>query len=196
MGINRNLPEIKELKAEIEKKANLKPVTHDDFVYIRETIYNEIKEQISETTLERIWGYSTRGYNNISTRILGILCVFLGYKSWLEFLDHLKESKNIESDVFDLDSLSTDELNKGDRIIIGWQPNRRCKLKYLGNNRFETLEAINSKLQPGDTFSCLQFQLSSPLFAEELRSADGILRGKRYGIGLKNGLTILQRSDD
>lgn len=192
MSINRKSPEIASLIGIIESKIGFKPATHEDFVKIREIIFDETKENISSTTLERVWGYSTRGYNNISLHTLNLLALFIGKATWDEFCAYLQKEGKIESGLFDKESISSDQLAVGQCILIGWQPNRKCLIKYLGNNRFVAEETSNSKLQSGDTFSCLQFQLGRPAYLEDLTSAEGNFIGKSYGIGLKNGLTSLQ----
>lgn len=192
MSIDRTSPEFISLLAKVERRVGLKPQTHNDFVVVRDRIIEMTKEHISETTLERLWGYSSRGYKNTSLRTLNVLSKFLGHKSWDGFCKQLLTATRTESDMFDLESVSTDDLNVGDCVTIGWLPNRRCTLRYLGDNRFVAVEAVNAKLQPGDTCMCLQLQLGSPLILDDLRAADGSLRSKRYGAGLKHGLTMLR----
>lgn len=196
MSIKRDLPEVVALRQKIEAKFGRTPAVHEDFVDLREAILQEINERISETTLERVWGYSTRGYDNISLRIMNLLCLYAGFESWDSFCRHLKEAGAVESDVFDMESVTVDELLPGDRLRIGWQPDRVCTIRYLGEGRFVAEEAINSKMHPGDTFSCLQLQLGIPAYLENLTSSTGEIYGKRYGVGLKHGLSILQKLDN
>ena len=192
MSTNRNLPEIEALRKAVIEKVGFEPHVHADFVKMRDIIFDDIKNHISETTLERMWGYSTRGYENVSIATLNLLSRFAGYKDWDGFRNYLKTSGCSESDMFDRESIASTELRPGDILLLGWQPDRTAKVRYLGENRFVAEETANAKLQPGDTFSCLQFQLHVPLFLEDPASADGSPKGKRYGVGLKNGLTMLQ----
>lgn len=193
MAINRNLPEIGVLLRQIEDKIGFRPVVHDHFDTLRCLVFNEIKEHMSETTLERVWGYSTRGYKNVSLRTLNVLSVFAGYDCWENFCTALRERGGIESDMFDTECVSTADLAEGESLIIGWQPNRLCRITYLGNNRFVADETLNSKLRAGDTFSCLQLQRGTPLFMENVISADGQPYAPRLGVGLRNGLSLIQR---
>lgn len=192
MSIRRDLPEVRALLNDIETKTGLVPKTHEDFSDVRETIYRNTKELISETTLERIWGYSTRGYDNISLRSLNLLTKFAGYGSWENFIARLRKEGRIESGMFDRDLISSHELEKGDTLVFGWLPDRKCRVRYLGDNRYLAIETENSKIKEGDSFSCLQFQLGMPLYMEDLTSGDGCLLGKRYGVGLHNGLISLR----
>lgn len=192
MSIYRNLPEVTVLLQRVQDKLGFSLNTHEDFVEARNCIFEDTKENISETTLERVWGYSTRGYDNISLRTLNVLCHYIGQPTWEEFCLRLSAENRSESDMFDRETVSSKDLHPGDTLIIGWQPDRVCTIRYLGDNRYVAVETANSKLKVGDKFSCLQFQLGVPLFLEDLTSATGELIGKKYGVGLKHGLSMLR----
>ena len=165
---------------------------HSDFVALSESIFDKTREHVSETTIERVWNYSTRRYDTVSKRTLDVLARYVGFKDWGEFTGHLKLEGKVESDMFDKEIVDTGSLEPGSRLRIGWPPDRVCVIRYLGDNRFVAEETFNSKLRPGDTFSCLQFRLHAPLYLAELRDAAGEIKGLSYGVGLRNGLTILQ----
>lgn len=192
MAIDSKSPEIVILKERIESLFGRRLEVHSDFEELRDKIFSTTKEHISETTLERIWGYSTRGYNSVSKRILDILSSYTGAGSWYLFLHRMKETESSESDLFDLDSINSIELHPGARLRIGWPPDRDCVIRYVGDNRYVAEETSNSKLLPGDTFSCNQFQLHRPNYLTDLKDANGNLKGRSYGIGLRHGLTSLQ----
>lgn len=192
MAIDSKSPELVLLRERIEKLFGRKLEVHSDFEELRDTIFSATKEHISETTLERIWGYSTRGYKSVSRRILNVLSAYSGSGSWNLFLLRLKETQASESDLFDLDSINSSELQPGARLRIGWPPDRVCVIRYLGNNRYVAEDTRNSKLLPGDTFYCSHFQLNRPNYLYDLKEVDGKLKGRSYGIGLLHGLTSLQ----
>lgn len=191
MAIASKIPEIALLKEAVEKSFGCTPRVHSDFEMLRDSIFAVTKEHVSETTLERIWGYSTRGYDSVSRRILNILAAYIQAGNWDGFLERLKREAETESDMFNRETVRSSELKPGARIRIGWPPDRECIIRYMGCNRYVAEEARNAKLQPGDTFSCIQFQLLQPNYLDELRGADGSLKGQRYGIGLHHGLTTL-----
>lgn len=193
MAIDSNLPEIVVLQDRIEARYGSRMKVHADFVSLCDEIFGRTKEHISETTLERLWNYSTRGYRTVSLRTLDLLCRYIGVEDWGAFLQKLKEEGGVESDYFDHESLDTDRLEIGDRIRLGWKPDRECIFRYLGDSRFVAEETRNSKMLPGDTFYCRQFQLHSPLYLERFLPADGSRPAGRYGIGLTHGLTMLQK---
>ena len=193
MAIDSKFPQISLLREKVEKAFGRTPHVHSDFEDLRDSIFAASRDHISETTLERLWGYSTRGYDSVSRRTLDVLSAFAGATDWETFLQQLKEEGNSESDMFDYEFIDVADLQPGDRLRIGWLPDRLCIIRYLGSSRFVAEETRNSKLEPGDTFSCLQLQLHRPLYVSDLRSESGELKGVSYGIGLQHGLTTLQR---
>jgi hypothetical protein len=70
-------------------------------------------------------------------------------------------------------------------------PDRVCVIRYLGDNRFVAEQTLNSTMQAGDTFSCLQFQKGRELHLDDFRKADPGERF-RYVVGLDSGLTTLE----
>ena len=191
MAIDSKTPEIFELRQRVELQFGAPLEVHNHFVALSDDIFCKTKEHISETTLERLWNYSTRGYDSVSKRSLDVLCVYIGISGWTAFLTHLKEANGSESDVFNLASIKVSDLTPGDRIKIGWQPNRECIIRYEGACKFVCEESRNSKMKPGDSFSCLQLQLHTPLFLDNFNSSE-FPPGSRYGVGLRHGLTILK----
>lgn len=192
MPIDSNLPEISTLRARVESHFEHQLKVHSDFDSLRDDIFSKTKEYISVITLERLWNYSTRGYANVARHTLDVLSKYIGCRNWEDFIKSLKEEGGIESDYFDAQTVDPMELQPGARIRIGWQPDRVCIIRYLGNHRFVAEDTANAKLQPGDTFRALSFQLHSPLYLEDLTGEDGIKKGVRYGVGLRNGLSMLQ----
>ena len=66
-------------------------------------------------------------------------------------------------------------------------PDRECRLKYLGERKFEAIECHNSTLRAGDTFYCSAFIKGRKLFVDNL-THDGRLF-ESYGMGTGHGLT-------
>lgn len=192
MAIDSKIPEISELRLRTEARYGHPVKVHADFVALSEDIFITTKEHLSESTLERVWSYSTRGYETVSRRTLDVLCNYLGKKNWENFLKDLQTEGGRESDFFDRESIKSADLVPGCRLRIGWHPDRECIIRYLGDNRYKAEDTRNSQLKPGDTFSCLQFFLQSPAYLEDLSDSEGAIKGSRYGIGLRNGLTRLQ----
>ena len=78
--MNINSPEILELRHRIENSVNRKIQTPADFDFLRGIIWDRTHEQISASTLKRIWGYID-GVDETRNSTLKILARSLGYES-------------------------------------------------------------------------------------------------------------------
>ena len=191
MSIQRDIPQIIALREQVESRFGKKLSVHADFLALVAVIEMEQRQHISESTLERVWGYSTRGYDTISLHTLDVLSQYAAGCCWEEFCKLLHSESGCESELFNAEHISSSELSVGDRLLIGWLPDRLCQVRYLGDNRFIAEECYNSKMQTGDTFSCLQFSLGQPLALDDLHRDNSRLGGP-YIVGQKNGLTTLK----
>ena len=189
MEIDR--PEIYELRLRIETSIKRKIQTPADFDFLRGIIWERTHEQISTSTLKRLWGY-VDGVDNARNSTLNVLSKALGYENWDVFILKLKSENVDNSDLVMSESMSSSDLKIGDRLMIAWQPNRVCVLKYLGDNQFEVMESQNSKLKVGDTFRCGLFILGEPVYINDLRQNNGTGEPKLFVIGNKSGLVKLR----
>ena len=191
MSVNIDTPLIAALKIEVEKVVGTIS-GHDKFVKLTELIESKCKEHISVTTLERLWGYSTRNANKISERILDIIARFVDAKSWDDFC--CKLNGNRESILFEgNDIINCDSLKIGSRIRLGWLPDRLCEVEYLGDYRFVAIKTENSTICSGDTFRCLQIQKGRELHMDNFtRCNEQESSCARYIVGRTNGLTLLE----
>lgn len=192
MEIDR--PEIYELRLRIETSIKRKIQTPADFDFLRGIIWERTHEQISTSTLKRLWGY-VDGVDNARNSTLNVLSKALGYENWDAFILKLKSENMDNSDLVMSESVSSGDLKIGDMLMIAWQPNRVCRLKYLGDNQFEVMESQNSKLKVGDTFRCGLFILGEPVYINDLRQNNGTGEPKLFVIGNKSGLTKLRVED-
>lgn len=195
MNFKTDLPQIVALRQQVEAKAEITLKTHGDFLRLVKIIEETMKEHISESTLERVWGYSTRGYDSISLRTLSLLSRFIGDEGFQAFCLRLKDEAQIESEMFVADAIVTNTLEMGDRLQIGWLPDRLILVRYLGNNRFVVEDSENSSIQSGDKFSCLQMQKGREMYMDLFQRATE--KGPpnpnaRYVVGQQNGLTTLK----
>lgn len=192
MEIDR--PEIYELRLRIEASIKRKIETPADFDFLRGIIWERTHEQISTSTLKRLWGY-VDSVDNARNSTLNVLSKALGYENWDAFILKLKSENMDNSDLVMSESVSSGDLKIGDMLMIAWQPNRVCRLKYLGDNQFEVMESQNSKLKVGDTFRCGLFILGEPVYINDLRQNNGTGEPKLFVIGNKSGLTKLRVED-
>ena len=191
MSVSVNIPEITVLRLRVEEQYGKPLEPHNCFISLVGAIEAEVREHVSESTLERMWGYSTRGTDAISLRTLNVLSRYVGSSSWKGFCSDLKLSSQVESEEFSGDSIVSSTLVAGNRLHLGWLPDRLITVEYLGMNRFVVIESINSSLQPGDSFECIQIQAGRPLYLDRFRreGADG---EARYVAGERNGLTLVR----
>lgn len=194
MGIDSFSPQIGMLRIKIEGSWGKIPKVHNDFMELADTIKTTLRKHISETTLERVWGYSNRGYKTVSLHTLDLLCEYAGLGSWEDFCRSLGEAGLKDSDMFEEDSIYSDELEEGDRLMIRWLPDRQCVVRYLGANRFIAEDCENSTIQPGDTFSCIGFRINRPAVMEKFIAAnDNTGTPKQYIAGMNHGLSFLKK---
>lgn len=180
-------PTIHELKQRVEAVMNGKMLTPRDFDSLSEAIFRRIRTLVSPTTLKRIWGYIDEPVRpRLST--LDVLARFVGYPDFRRFEKGLTTAADVQSDVSLAYSIDTSELSPGSRLTLRWLPDRRCRLRYLGDHRFEVVEAENTKLAVGDTFRCLLIVEGEPLFLDAL-----VHHGQppvTYVAGRKDGVRI------
>ena len=188
MAIKSNIPQIAVLRNRVEERFGKALTVHSDFLALVAVIEMEQRQHISETTLERVWGYSTRGYDTVSLRTLDVLSLYGTGCSWVKFCKSLEAE--CESTLFNIESITTTDLAIGDRLRIGWLPDRVCEVRYLGDNRFIAERCENSKMREGDTFECLQFVLGKESVLSNFCQSSST-RPQTYIIGQKHGLTIL-----
>jgi len=154
-------------------------------------ILGRCKETLSPSTLKRLWGY-VDGYDDTRYSTLNILSHFVGYKNWDDFVNNLENNTEVYSTfIMEPSSIMASDLEPGDRIKIGWLPNRECLLECTGHNSFKVIESQNSKLLPDNTFCCTGFVKGEPLYIENLRQKNN--PPTLFVAGNKGGLSIIEK---
>ena len=165
--MNKNAPEIIQLRLDVEQRAGFRPSSPADFETLILKIWEALHENIALSTLERLWGY-VEGANNTRRSTLNILSRYVGSRDWDEYNAHLLGDERGSSHPFIADGVHTQELQPGQQLEVTWLPNRRCVFRYLGDMRFEVVESVNSKLSVGDTFISTFFLTGQPLYIDQL----------------------------
>ena len=181
-------PEISELKQQIEESLGHTMKTSVDFTFLSGAIWERTHENLSASTLKRLWGY-VDGPDKTRNSTLDILSKFLGFNGWDGFLKHISQYSG--SDRVKKEHIKTDDLVVGDLVSVSWKPNRHCTFRYLGNYRFVVEQAENSKLKAGNTFRCGLFILGEPLYLNDLVQNDEL--PVAFVVGNKDGLCELKR---
>lgn len=191
MHIETNLPQLAALRLAVERRFGRPVCSRTDFSELAFDIERKTREHIAENTLRRLWG-AMEGYKTVYQRTLDVLSSYAGMRHWEDFCAWLKSSSGRESDVVRGGySVRAEELSLGDRLRIGWMPDRMCVVEYLGDRKFRAVETGNSTMKPGDTFECSMFLLHYPLYVDNFTHEGNT--NLRYVMGADNGLTTLEK---
>ena len=170
---------------DIEHEVKRKIRTPYDFEFLAGVIWERLHENISPTTLKRLWGY-INGADTTRRTTLCLLSQFLGFADWETYLASLAARTDIESSAFEGEGVRINDLQPGDRVEVTWLPNRRCVFRYEGDAHFTVMEAENAKLRVGDSFDAVCFIIGKPMYLDNVH-------GSSYVAGSKNGLNSVKK---
>ena len=192
--ISKYSPEIATLRVDIEREVKRKIRTPYDFEFLAGVIWERLHENLSPTTLKRLWGYID-GADTTRRTTLCLLSQFLGFADWETYLASLATRTDIESAAFEGEGIHIDDLQKGDRVEVTWLPNRRCVFRYEGEAHFVVEESENAKLHVGDTFDTAFFLIGKPMFLDKLQRDEvpNNKEGFSYVAGSKHGLNSVKK---
>ena len=194
--MNKFSPEIATLRMDIEYEVKRKIRTPYDFEFLAGVIWERLHENISPTTLKRLWGYID-GADMARRTTLCLLSQFLGFADWEAYVESLATRSDIESAAFEGEGIHIDDLQQGDRVEVTWLPNRRCVFRYEGEAHFCVEESEHAKLHVGDTFETACFLIGKPMFLDNVQKGESKLQddkvpstkeGYYYVAGSKHGL--------
>ena len=178
------------LRKAVEESINHKIETSSDFTYLAGVIQGRLKENLSSSTLKRLWGYID-GYKSIRDSTLDILARLIGYPDYETFVCDYCMGDAVRSSVrIFTEPVYAKDIPVGTSVEIQWNPGRIAIIKHMGNGNFEVISSVNSKIKPGDTFVCHTFYLNQPLFLENL--VQGKQPACNFVIGNKGGLTVIK----
>ena len=153
------------LKKEVENLVGRSIKGPKDFDFLSRQIHGYTNESISMSTLKRMWGY-VASTSKPSLFNLDLLSRMVGYPDWAAFCEG--DNGMASSRFFVKSKLISAALEVGEEVRLTWCPGRIVTIKYLGNDSFEVLESVLSKLDVGDTFTCHQFVADEPLYLSNL----------------------------
>ena len=195
--MNKYSPEIATLRMDIEQEVKRKIRTPYDFEFLAGVIWERLHENISPTTLKRLWGYID-GADTTRRTTLCLLAQFLGFADWEAYQASLAARTDIESSAFEGEGVRINDLQPGDRVEVTWLPNRRCVFRYEGEAHFMVEEAENAKLHAGDTFDTTCFLVGKPMYLDNLQRDEvpSTKESVSYVAGSKNGLNSVKLVND
>lgn len=191
MSVSSNIPQITALKESVERVLGEPLLTHNAFINLVCAIERAQNDHMSESTLERLCGYSTRSCSAVSLRSLNVLSRFVGVSSWEDFCRKCKEETGRESEEILGEYLEVSSLAPGTRLRLGWLPDRIIEVEYLGFCHFRVASSINSSISAGDEFSCLQIRKGRELYLDKYRRC-GSAKETYYVVGQLHGITTLE----
>ena len=160
--------EIIKLLRRVEQKYAKPLKTSNDFNIFSLFLKHRCGEFISPSTLKRLWGYVTYPHHP-RMQTLDSFSHFLGYADFQAFCNGRPTGEFECSAFFSTPSISSDELDVGAEVELGWAPNRYVCLTYCGNFIYEVTEALQSKLRIGDRFEASGFVLGQPRWTDAVK---------------------------
>lgn len=172
----------------IEKTIGKKMMTPKDFDDLAIDIYKHTSLRVSATTLRRMWGYQEQD-KRVTPReyTLNLLSQYVGYMSWEAFAS---ESTKTESGPLNNRCIYSTILKPGEELRLVWNPDRSIIIRFMGQDVFEVIESNNSKLKPGNRFSCGCFIDGEPCHLHRLIDDTGNVTN--YVCGSENGIKFFK----
>lgn len=158
--MNDNNGDIKELLRQVENKLGRSLATPSDFDALLLSVFQTTGERMSISTIKRLVGYVSDSHEP-SNATLSVLARYLGYRDWIDFT---LRNEDPTSGSLSQEIIQSDHLQIDDQVEMEWLPNRYCRMRYLGNKRFEVVEVRGSnRLAVGDTLDVMLFGLGQPM---------------------------------
>ncbi len=176
------------LREQIKKACALNMCTPKDFDNLEASIFEKTHEMVNSSTLKRLYGYIGEAHCPREST-LDILCRYIGYSNWKAFVSRQEGGEKVESSLVMSDYLYSDEMYKGETLRILWQPDRELIVEYQGYEKFIVTQAVNTKLQVGNTFRCPLFIQHEPLYLTEVTGLTNNPTG--FVCGSTNGITFM-----
>lgn len=177
------------LKRDLANAVGRSIETYTDFNYLSLQIKEKINDTPSVSTLKRMWNYVSDNSSRSRTT-LNTLARFLDFRDWTHYVEQLMRENRIESGFLDSNTIITDHLRPGDRIEMGWNPDRKIEVRLNEDGWYQVLTSQNSKLQVGMVFSTGIISKGLPLVCSEVKNGTNALG--TYVAGSANGITFLR----
>lgn len=189
MTQRKEIPELNYLLELVEKHYGRKLSTTTDFESLSVIIEKSTGDLLSSSTLKRLYGYVS--LNTVPRKTtLDILSRFIGKRDYETFRLSLRDDPQFTSTFFSTKIVNSSELKAGDKLRIGWSPDRIVKLRYLGDDLYEVEDSVNASLMQGDRFRQVSFMKDYPLYLSRiLRNGDYT---PAYVAGMHDGLNMLE----
>ena len=178
------------LKMAVERAVDFKTQTTRGFERLALVVQHRTHENISVSTLKRLWGY-VKGYDDVRTSTLDVLCHFLGYKDFAHFTEIIKNEDDVlASNFFIGECVCASDLFTGNRLTLTWAPGRRCEIRYDGDYRFTVMDSVATRLVEGTSFYCHIFEVGQPAYLSKVLFPSDPQHEYNYVAGTNGGIRI------
>ena len=99
-----------ELKQEVERVVGHELREARDFELLSQLIFKGTREQLSPTTLKRLWGYLKNEEVQTRQHTLDVLARFAGYRSYEDFCTHPDNKEDVQSGICIEERVSTEKM--------------------------------------------------------------------------------------
>lgn len=182
--------DIQQLRRRVEKHVGHKLYLPRDFDMLSELIYDNTGEQVSGSTLRRLWGINSEGVQ-ARRYTLDVVARFIGCRDYNEFCGISSPSSiTLPSNPAIGESVESGKLRIGTRLRLTWKPGRECIVTYLGRARYRIEEARSTHLHVGDTFTCHFFINGEPAYLNNVKGLEA--HCEVYTIGGQGGISVFR----
>ncbi|MDE6535079.1 MAG: hypothetical protein K2K82_03615 [Muribaculaceae bacterium] len=145
-------------------------------------------QRLGVTTLKRMMGF-IKGAETPRRASLDIIAAYLGFPDFSKLSDFIGHDIDI-SDFAVIDSLTSDDLERGERVRLTYDPGRVLVIEYLGESIFEVKESVGSKLMVGDKLIIAGFYVGFNLLITDIERQGRHLGA--YRAAKRGGLTSVE----
>lgn len=160
------LPEIVKAKLEQQSQLNLTNPSDKDIISLAGQIYEKAEAKLGINTLKRLLGTIDDNHVQARQSTLNAIAKYLGSDNWPLLLINLSHGSS-SFDRVEGELLSAD-LTVGQVVKVTYLPNRELSFSYLGEEQYEVIESLNSKLQQGDIVTISSFVEHYPLIVRRV----------------------------
>lgn len=156
-----------EILKRIRKKVGLAMTKSADFDVLSQAISDATNENLGVNTLKRLFAFRTdKVVPRLST--MDIIARYLGYSDYGTLIKELGEEADI-SLFMPVDCIEIQELAKGSRIQIAYDPNRVFFLTYIGDFLFTVNKVEGSRnILKGDLLTITQLAVGHRFVASHV----------------------------
>jgi hypothetical protein len=153
------------IRERIEQKFGQEIRYSKDCEVLANEISNHTTKKISASTVKRLFGLA-KGIDEPRLYTMDVLASYLGYKNYDDLLIEFSSASSSEFEI--IDEIKTNELKINTELALNYEPNRSLKMRYLGENRFELIEVLHSKLKLNDILIVGHIVRNYPLFVSNV----------------------------